>query len=1526
MHRPANVAFSCWTLAAALVLVGASAAPLRAQIEAPLAGGGGGGGAIVVTPDNGSASAPSGSSGQTLAFTVANTAPGSRAVTFSCATTGPLTCTGLSIPSYSFDDLEEITVTATYSTGAVGSGTLTLSATGTASDDGWYTVLSTGPAPPVIALTPHNATYRDVAKCVASCFDAVYAHATPAYFSLGAPRALTLAYNSQTHKPTPVIPIDLTLSAGATLPTAYSIQVRRSGVGSWFTLLNGATIAYFAAHASGQTRIAAAFDAATNSLDSTGAFPLELSIMAYYPGNVTLGDTVSTQVLIAAQSRSAFGAGFDLAGYQRLYKRGSATGDVVITEGDGSIAFYDSVAAGYARPAGAPGVRLAYQSGKYTRTYLDGSSVEFNANGFMTRASDRFGNATLFAYLAAPYDSLLSTITDPTSRVLRLCYNASCSATAGKLHHVEVQYGSSALRTVTYTTVGGKITQIQDPDGYGESLAYGANSLLASVTDRGGNVSELYYDGLNRLDSLRAPSVTLFDGSTGRPRVTFQPAERTVWQPTTPGNALNAPKAGVKADTSLKSSVTDPLGAIVRYSQDAYGTPTVVVDPFGVRSLITRDGDGRVTRVDEANGAYAVFTYNGHGQLTYAGDGPGGRNTYYHYLDTLTSDLTWIEGDRVRTDFHYYGTGQAGGPKGALKDIYVGVTGAWPDTTTGQLVERHIADPLGRDTAVVDPLNHKTRYTYHASWGNLVKVRDPSGIETRVTLDSVGRPDSSITPLAATSRTAYGVMNQVLTTTWAAPGYRVTNTYDPATLALIRVETPRPGGAAAPVVYKFGYNALGALVARYDATDTTKADTLKYDLGGNLRKFRTRRGDVIDLSYDKVGRLLSRAGPGFPTDYFLYDTLAGRWNVAYNSVARDSFHLDTRGRLDAWRQTMNGRTYSGSLSYDTYDRVTRRVLRPSTPAADSSLLQFAYTTGNGLRDSLCVFANPKRCLTFKTTADWVADTLVFNRGTANAWRLLQGFDANHRITSQTFTGGTNLAALELPIMTYDSVGRNKTRTSPKGGAFTRRLFRYDRLGRLTNACDSTGSQCQNVINGTTDSAWTYDSTGNRGQLGTTTTYGAGNRLAAFGTTNLSYDAIGSIVCRLVGACPGGTGSGYKYSWDALGRLRGIRNGSTGALVDSMFYDALGRRVRKQMAAADEYYVYEGDQVIFDLNAAGTVLREYAWYPGGVDRLLALRATTPVVDTLAAILDPINGTVRGLARFRTGAKVKEFTEAPWGDAVADTGIVVRYRFAGREYDSETGLYYMRARYYDPALGRWISEDPIGIAGGLNVYAYAGNDPVNGRDPSGLDPDCDPGVVCLPPLERHDEPEWIPTWYGTNGEPCNSGWTSSTDEWVRLRSGGQIPDRWRNLPGGGEESEGPGEPTQGQRCAAAFSNLVINGTLDFTQARWLERAKVLGSWARSQTEFAGAMAHADWRLFGKSTFAGARAGRAAAAERALRAGIWRARGAATAALSADQSTSDFLWAVGGAAASWVPWGGTAVSSLQTGMECIIKPLLN
>lgn len=84
-------------------------------------------------------------------------------------------------------------------------------------------------------------------------------------------------------------------------------------------------------------------------------------------------------------------------------------------------------------------------------------------------------------------------------------------------------------------------------------------------------------------------------------------------------------------------------------------------------------------------------------------------------------------------------------------------------------------------------------------------------------------------------------------------------------------------------------------------------------------------------------------------------------------------------------------------------------------------------------------------------------------------------------------------------------------------------------------------------------------------------------------------------------------------------------------------------------------------------------------------------------------------------------------SPWGEVATDTGSITRLRMAGQQYDQGSELYYMRARCYDPALGRFLSEDPIGISGGLNLYAYAGNDPVNAADPSGM-------LTCAPHAYR------------------------------------------------------------------------------------------------------------------------------------------------------------------------------------------------
>ncbi len=1277
---------------------------------------------VTVTPDNGTETGrTSYTSGYTTTFSVWNSGLVADTFDLTCAVTGG-TCSAS--PAQVFlTSGHTITMTATYSTGAPQIGTVWAQAASTmdnSADVGTRSVTITGPGMPVLSHSATEVRYRDMGKCVESCLHMVYARSTVSYFSMGSAQNATLVYNSATHKPIVMVGVDITAAnAQTTTPTSYTMVVRKLGVPTPLTLLNNATSASFTPAGSPSavaTRLTAALDAQANGLN-TGAWPLTVIVTANYAAS-SFTDSLTQIAVVNDQSGSVFGAGVSLSGYQRMV---FTNGRKAILEGDGSIADYGP--APFSTPAGATSTLTYNGSTTYTRRYRDGSVVEFNNNGRMTRVLDRFGSVVRsYGYFAAPNDSLISVITDQMGKSIYPCYNnpAVCAGSGnGKLSMIRLLTGAGVERIHYYAMdASNRLIRVQDPDGLSDSLAYDATTgLLNRVYDRARNATDVTYDALRRRASVQLPLISLHDGTSARPTMTTTAGKLTLWQPAVSG-LIGAPKAGLKGDT-VSTLIRDPLNAATRFTTDRFGGPTKVWNPYNAITTITRDAAGRPITITEPNGHYTTLLYNAFSQLISQTDGPNGRTITYSYRNTGTDDVAYIGGNVVRTDYIYYDS-TGGGPIGALKKIYVGNTAgiAYPGIDSGRVVEWHKPDNLGRDTAVVDSLGHGTHVQYEATWGNTWKVTDAAGLTTRFTYDVVGRPDSTITPLAARTKVTYGSMNQVLSQVWSGtPGYKVTTTYD-SLLQAVRVATPRPGGGTAPVVYKYGYNKVGALVAAFGAADTTRADSTKYDVAGNVRVVKNRNSKSVTMTYDKLGRLLVRSGPDFPTDHFAYDTVYGNWSVASNGNGYDSLQLDSRGN-QVWHTTvLNGKTYYTYLTYDANDRVVKRKIVSLTPS-DSAIVKFVYANTTGVRDSVCVFT-PLKCVTFLRKPDFVRDTLVFNRGSGSQWKLTTGSDAAHRTILEDYQAPGSMLGAPIDAFdqsqSFDSLGRVRLRTSTWPLAYNRRVFSYDSLGRLVNACDSTGAQCQNVVNlGTTGNAWSYDSAGNRAQVGTPSGYGAGNRLTGFGGTNPTYDSIGSMVCRLIGACPGGTGVGYKYGWDALGRLREIRNGSTGALVDSMYYDALGRRVGKKMASGTEWYLYEGDQVIWDLNASGARLREYAWYPGETDKLLAMKSGTTVG---AALLDPQNGSVRGLVDFSSGGIIKNYPETPWGDNVADTGITVRYRFAGREFDQENGLYYMRARYYDPALGRWISEDPIGIGGGGNLYAYAGNDPVNKTDPSGL----------------------------------------------------------------------------------------------------------------------------------------------------------------------------------------------------------------
>lgn len=480
------------------------------------------------------------------------------------------------------------------------------------------------------------------------------------------------------------------------------------------------------------------------------------------------------------------------------------------------------------------------------------------------------------------------------------------------------------------------------------------------------------------------------------------------------------------------------------------------------------------------------------------------------------------------------------------------------------------------------------------------------------------------------------------------------------------------------------YDCHGLLAAAIDPLN--HSTTYTYDDASRLKTRTDRNGVVTRYTYDRDGRLVTAAADDAVSEYG-YDGM-GRLTRADRGSA--TVALGYNGSSYLVRQESSvGDQAPTTLDYQ-YDRtgspisVADPVGRQTMTYEANGLLgrlvdrdggQFGF--GYDVADHLTSISRP----------NGVSDKLAWNTDGELASRV-------------SVRGGTTLTSAEYA---YDDTGRTVAKTDPSG----LHRFGYDPQGNLASVDHRDGS-------GVPDEAYGYDLEGNRtswnGNPVNAVSYDRSNRLLRDAATDYTYDAEGN----LVKAVERSTGKATRYSWDSDGQLTSVAGPDGTARY---VYDAFGRRV--QTTAMDgtlRRQVYDGANVALEYDAAGGLVTAYTT-SGAVNDVLEARdqsgRTYPVADGLGSVVARTD---------QAGQIQSQATYDSFG--VTSSRESTAYGYTGHQYDADTGLTFARARYYNPSLGRFLSEDPEPAT---SLYTYVGNQPLDFVDPTGRSAAAEEGML-------------------------------------------------------------------------------------------------------------------------------------------------------------------------------------------------------
>jgi RHS repeat-associated protein len=930
----------------------------------------------------------------------------------------------------------------------------------------------------------------------------------------------------------------------------------------------------------------------------------------------------------------------------------------------------------------------------------------YNADGLLESVSEPLGRQVKFTYDA---NRNLTTITDAAGQTTTYTYNEHGQTLTGTnvegVTYFTNTYGdefkitaqddalpnnqvstlnydkSKPGRIVTTLTNGNGETEIftydenyhllsyQDGEGNITTHTYDTNGKRTSTTDANNNTTRFEYDAngnlTTRTDAAGNTTRMVYDDNSNLLSVT---------------NALGKTSTFSYDDNNNRTSVTDALGNTTRYTYNSHGQvvtetgpsgavttyeyenglPVRVTDPEGNTQTLRYDAAGRLISTTDAEGHTTTFAYDGVNRLVSVTDALN--RTVSMTYDSRDNLLTSTDAKGYVTRRHYDGNGNLISQINALAQK-----------------TRYEYDGEGRLVKVIDAKGHVTQLGYDAK-GRLISTTDALGNTQQLSYDAADNLLAAIDALGKTVVTYnYDGLNNPISVTNAL-GHQTQSAYD-ALGRLTRVTDPLNWAT------QFNYDDNDRLVASVDAKGGQSRQT--FDPEGNQTSLTDPNSHQTTFQFDNNGRLVQETSASGGTVRYSYnarDLLATVTNargqqrqLEYDAVGRLTRLTDADGTVsytyDHNDNVLTVTDASGTISreYDALDRVSKYT------DSQGNTLQYAYDAVGNL------------------------ETLTYPDGK----QVFYEYDAADQLTKVTDWAGRKTR------YAYDANGRLVEVIRPNG---TRMTYTYDVAGQLVQQQDMASDgkvirQFDFVYNAAGDivKEQVVPEPAPFPFIPTTMTYTSANRLATYNGKAVTFDADGNMTLGPL------NGELVDFTFDARNRLSSV--GET-----TYRYDAENQRIAVSIAGQATRYVINPQPVL-----SQTLVRTA---PDGTQTFYVYGLGL-IGEETAGVYQAYHFDLRGSTvalSDATGNVVKQFQYSPFGGLVSHNpaDVDTPFLYNGRDgvMTDDTGLYYMRARYYNPETRRFVNQDillgSVDDGQSLNRFAYVTGEPVSFVDPFGLAP--------------------------------------------------------------------------------------------------------------------------------------------------------------------------------------------------------------